>query len=99
MKKKRTYQHFTNEELWSLDCTIAKFILPRLKRFKKHTNGYPGDLTEKKWNSILDKILFSFDVIAGDKMWDVEYMGNEKFWKTVQEGLDLFAERFNCLWW
>ena len=98
-KKQRQYHHFTNEELWSLDVTISKFILPRLKRFKKSTNGYPSDLTWKKWCAILDKMIFSFDVIAGPKMWDVDCMMDKKLWKKVEEGLKLFAERFNSLWW
>ena len=97
-KKQRQYHHFKNEELWSLDVTIAKFMLPRLKRFKKCTNRYPADLTVKQWDTILDKMIFSFDFIAGPKMWDVKYMGNEKTWKKVNEGLKLFAEWFNSLW-
>lgn len=99
MKKKRQYHHFKNEELWSLDVTIAKFILPRLKRFKKHTMGHPAELTEKQWDAILDKIIFSFAFIAGPDMWNIKYMGDEKTWKKVNEGLQLFAEWFNALWW
>ena len=99
MKRQRTYQYFTNEELWSLDVTIAKFILPRLKRYKKHTDGYPGELTIKQWDGILDKMIFSFDFIATDKMWNVKNIGNEKMWKKVDEGLNLFAKWFNALWW
>lgn len=30
------------KETWNLDYTIAKFVLPRLKLFKKLNNGYPG---------------------------------------------------------
>lgn len=99
MKKQRQYHHFTNEELWSLDVTIAKFILPRLKRFKKCTNGHPADLTEKQWDAILDKMIFSFAFISTDKMWAIENIANEKTWKKVNEGLQLFAEWFNALWW
>ena len=30
------------KETWDLDCNIAKYVLPRLKLFKKLNNGYPG---------------------------------------------------------
>lgn len=98
MKKSRQYHCFTNEELWSLDVTIAKFILPRLKRFKKTTDAHPNSLDENKWDAILDKMIFSFDFIATDKMWKIENMKDEKMWKKVNEGLELFAKWFNSLW-
>jgi len=94
---KRTYHNFKNEELWSLDITIAKFILPRLKRFKKATRGHPSDLTEKQWDSILDKMIFSFDFIANERKMFGE--DNDNNWKKVDGGLTLFAKWFNGLWW
>lgn len=30
------------KETLDLDCNIAKYVLPRLKLFKKLNNGYPG---------------------------------------------------------
>lgn len=30
------------KETWSLDITFAKYIVPRLKKFKELNNGYPG---------------------------------------------------------
>jgi len=97
---KRTYHNFKNEELWSLDTTIAKFVLPRLKRFKKATRGHPSDLTEKQWDDILDKMIFSFDFIVDHKkMYAIGNIGNDKVWKKVDTGLALFAKWFNSLWW
>lgn len=99
MKKQPQYHHFTNDELWNLDCTIAKFVLPRLKRFKKHTIAHPATLTEKQWDNILDKMIFSFEHIASDNLWALESVGNKKIEKKVQEGLQLFATWFTALWW
>lgn len=43
LKKKRgIYTKFKDKETWSLDYTIAQFILPRLIRYKKLNNGVPG---------------------------------------------------------
>lgn len=52
-----------------LDCNIAKYVLPRLKLFKKLNNGYPGIEgmeTEEKWDEALDKMIWSFEQVAND---------------------------------
>lgn len=42
----RRIRGFDDSEVWSLDDTILKFILPRLKRFReKDTHAWPGALT------------------------------------------------------
>ena len=38
-KKQRLERGFDETELWNLDTTILKFILPRLKAFKENTFG------------------------------------------------------------
>ena len=45
------------EELYDLDVTIARFILPRLMVFKKHCERTPRmNMTQEEWNQILDKM-------------------------------------------
>lgn len=90
------YNKFNPKELWNLDITIAKFILPRLKAFKKCAAGYPGDLTEKKWQKMLDKMIFTFEYHA-DKFARLSTMTKKDF-KTIREGFDLFQEYFPALW-
>ena len=50
----------------------------------------------KKWNTILDKMIYSFSVFANDNA-DWAYK-NSLEWDKVQEGLDLFAEHYTSLW-
>jgi len=97
-------QGFSDTELWSLDVCISKFILPRLKRFKTISGGYPANLSEKKWQKILDKIIFSFEWNIEENEMSEEYMKlSEKklkrCWEKYNEGIKLFAEYFNALWW
>ena len=51
-----------NSELWDLDYTIIKFILPRLKKFKEiNIISYPtkcGNI--ENWHKIIDKMIWSF---------------------------------------
>lgn len=44
----RLTRGFGDDELWSLDDTIAEFILPRLKAFTKQRTSHPTGLTEEK---------------------------------------------------
>lgn len=73
-KKKGTY--VSNKETWNLDYTIAEWILPRLKAYKKITNGYPPfdkklyaetkelkNITFEDWQNILDEIILGFEQI------------------------------------
>jgi hypothetical protein len=61
-----TYQRMrygvTDSECWSLTDTFTKFILPRLKHFKKvNVNSHPIDVTPEEWSEILDEIIWTFE--------------------------------------
>lgn len=115
-RKKLLKQHnlYVNpNETYSLDITIANFILPRLKLFKKLNNGFPSckemDSFEK-WNETLDKMINAFELIScGDShynCWDITKNSYEEIkplleqkQKEVDEGLWLFSKWFQHLWW
>jgi len=83
------------DETWALDQTIAVFLVPRLKAFKKYTCGYPGCLKSKRqWLAILTKMQKAFELIALDKT-----VYSEKEQKRIEDGLNLFREYFRALWW
>ena len=53
------------EELYDLDVTIARFILPRLMVFKKHCERTPRmNMSKEEWNKALDKMIYAFERIA-----------------------------------
>ena len=53
------------EELYDLDITIARFILPRLMAYKEHCERTPRlNMPQQEWNEILDKMIYAFDRIA-----------------------------------
>jgi hypothetical protein len=83
------------KELWSLDCTIAKFVLPRLKAFKKSCKGcHPGDLkSHKEWKNILKELIWLMKITAAcDFPFDKD--GKERYNKACK----LLGEYFNSLW-
>ena len=68
MKKKHQKNHMY-KDTWNLDYYIAKFILPRLKLFKKVVMGFPCDLKSiNEWYDILDKMIAAFMILSTDEI-------------------------------
>ncbi len=89
-KNQRKKRGFDDSELWNLDHTISKFILPRLKRFKNITMGYPACITEKEWDDTLDTMINAFEYIVKE---ETDTHQNE-----IKKGLDNFRKYFFNLW-
>lgn len=98
------------KETWNLNCNIAKYILPRLKMYKRLTIAYPGygeANTPEKWDELLDKMIWSFEQVANDyeiyasiNFKDSDWMDKYKDLNDkIQEGLMLFAKWFQHLGW
>lgn len=101
---------FHYEETWSLDNTLACFILPRLIHYRNINSGIPCTLlkydvngrainekeAEKEWYSILNKMIEAFYLIVID-MVDLSFFVENREEK-INEGLILFAEYYRSLW-
>jgi len=96
--KQRMDNGFDDSETWSLDYTIARFIYPRLKRFKELTIGIPAGLSEQEWYDILDTMLDGFHLAATDDNTETPEEEKERT-EIIQKSLDLFAKYFFDLWW
>ncbi len=88
---------FDDSETWSLDHSLAKLILPRLKRFKEKNNGAPFGLTFEVWNYQIDEMIFAFECIASDNYFDSRF--DEHTENRIKAGLYLFAMNYRSLWW
>lgn len=88
---------FNPNETWSLDYSITKFVLPRLKYFRKTAKAHPACLeTPEEWNVILDSMIAAFDLMVDeDSNWDFD----KKKMKIVKKGMDNFHKYFHALWW
>ncbi len=104
-RKQYDKRGFDNTELWSLDSSIAKFVLPRLKEFKKvcqstcyggkncpFETSEDGFMTIKGWKDCLQKMIDALQAVVDDDTWDEDKQ------KVIDEGLRLFAEYFQALW-
>ena len=105
-KRQRLERGFDDTELWNLDHTFAKFVLPRLKRFKEVNQGYPASITYEVWDEYLDKMIYAFENIDYDdksydgvEWYDMPQEARDAVFEKVNEGLDLFRKHYFSLWW
>ena len=59
-------------DTWSMDHTLAPIIHPMLVQLKATNHGYPANLTEKKWNGIMDEMIWAFGQKCRDH-WEDDY--------------------------
>lgn len=95
----RRTRGFDDSELWSLDYTLAVWIVPRLKRFKKVMNGYPADTTWVKWQLEIERMIAAFVLIQQHNDGVVDLDSDDKARAELDAGLALFAKRLRHLWW
>ena len=83
-------------DTWNLDKNIARFVYPRLVRFKEINNSFPSgeNITADSWDEDLDKMIFSFKIMA-DEDKDLKKEEMERF----EEGMNLFCKYYMELWW
>ena len=96
---KKAGHYVDPKELVNLDITIAKFILPRLKSFRKMAYGYPAlpGYSYAQWKDDLGKMIDAFEIISSDDWPSNELIGSNR--EIVDEGLDLFNKFYLSLWW
>lgn len=96
---KKFGKYVSSSDIWDLDITIAKFILPRIELFRKVVDSYPDrDLNSfEEWCGILDKMIEAFRLIT-ETTFKIKYDEIERDEKTIEEGLDLFRKYYHDMW-
>lgn len=93
----RRIRGWDDSETWHIPYTTAKLLLPRMKRFKQLRFGHPMGMTEKEWDDILDKIILAFEICVKTEA-ACDYGGDEQE-KQYEEGIALFHEYYETIWW
>ncbi len=93
--KQRRTRGFDDSETWSLDHTIAKFALPRLKVFKNLDKSHPEQFTHEQWKAVIDDMIYAMEYYDDlDKnIYDTKFD-----YDRIQKGCKLFGEHFGNLW-
>ena len=99
----RVFRGYDDTAYWGLYSYLTDIALPVLKWYKTNAHGIPSmvciekepmELSQKRWNNILDKMIFSFEIIKKDE----NLIEPKEVQVRVDEGLVLFAKYFQCLW-
>lgn len=96
-KKELKENGFDSTELWNLDYTIAKFILPRLIAYMEdNVAGYPSSFENaQQWQKTLLKMIKAFELIIQKNEGELLTAKEEK---KIAKGLKLFAKNLQNLW-
>jgi hypothetical protein len=99
-KKQRKERGWDDSETWALYHPISKFVLPRIKRFREVTCGYPGYLgSMEEWYAILDHIIFAMEICSDEDKYYGCHSLTKKDWERVYRGCRLLGKHFQDLWW
>lgn len=94
-EKQREDRGWDDSETWSLDIAFAKWIVPRLERFREITIGHPMGTTEEKWDKVIGDMVDGFKIMIEDDC----IPESKKRLKKVTKAIHLFHEHFFSLWW
>jgi len=90
----RLTKGYADRECWNLFYYHARWLVPRLKRLKEISHGYPVSLTEQEWDAILDKMIWAFELILRNE----EEGPDGQIKPEVEEGIQLFSRWYFALW-
>ena len=91
-------QGYTLVDIWNIDSWFPMQITRMLQEFKRKSHGcVPMQMSQKEWNTILDRMIFCFSEmkksISGDEK-------KQKYSEEMKkEGFELFGKYFYDLWW
>lgn len=104
MRRQKKIRNIKYKDIYNLDSTIARFILPRLKFFRKKTFSCPYGFTLEEWKDILDKIILAFELILdtsepnfGELKFNKEKTDNGH-WKMVKDPSSTFDTEAYIKW-
>ena len=91
---------FIPSEFWNLDSTLAMYIYSHLCYFRDNCNvGHPGNISEEKWNKILDDMITAFKLLIEKDETDYHSIESKSRRKKIRYGLRLFIKYLYDLWY
>lgn len=97
---------WTDEETWNLDLEFAKWMLPRLKRYKELSNSHPSQLTPRKWRTIMYQMIHGLEIqLHAEDAYSLLRIGKlckdeelYRQWKEVDNAYKLLGKYIRHLW-
>jgi hypothetical protein len=88
---------YDERELWSLYGTIARFIVPRLERFRDESphENLPHGLSVEEWKQELSLMIDAFVML---ELCEDAYTPPRDGESELEKGMELFLRRIHYLW-
>ena len=91
----KIFRGYSEEDIFDVGWTIAKFIVPRLKAYRECPGGYCYPFkNEEEWVECIDKMIRAFEIVIEDDFYGT--LDEEE--KEKKEGLELFSKYLEALW-
>ena len=82
-------------EIFNLNHSLSKYILPKLILFKKLNFAYPYGLKPETWDKYLDDMIYALEVDSNMEKYEFNKDVN---WKRVDRGFSLLGKYWRALW-
>ncbi len=95
----RLTRGWDDSETWGLDATAARWLLPRLIRFRELNQGFWHD-TKEETDAALAEAQWFLEVHASEEgTWQLYGAGNEEKLERYKKASAEFGETFAHMWW
>jgi len=106
----RVYKGYDSVDVFEMYSMFIDRYYKILTRYKETMHGYPGTMSEKEWNDIIDKMLMHLYYMDENNIKKELYKDIPENWilslntvdsimeKHKNEFFKLFSEYFYCLW-
>lgn len=85
-------------DIWNMDYSLAKIILPMLEKLKQAESGYPSILNSwEEWEEIINTMIYSFSKSLDLYEFPPESNIREEL-SRIQVGFDNFGKYYMSLW-
>ena len=89
-RKQKINVHIDRWDTWSMDHTLSHIVLPMLVQLKATNHGYPANLTEKKWDGIINEMIWAFEQKCRDD-WEGDYYEYRELGPEEDKGDSMFG--------
>lgn len=96
-RKQRKKRGFDDTETWSLDLTIVKFVLPRLKRFYEVADDVIEIDYHEGFREAIEEMIEGFEIMVGPDYCCLHPDSEE--YNKVENAWDKLSEYHALLWW
>lgn len=92
----RLFRGWSDKETWNLDYEFYKWLLPRLKRFRKVSLTVPKNKTSQEWDLELKAVIAALEMLEDEVIYFSEHRKFEEAKEFVNKW---FYENIKHLHW